>query len=131
MKKRISLGSIFLQLTGVIVFLPAIGFAQGQVRVIDKISWRTEPIKILNLRTKNKAVELGKKFSEEDDWLKGLTVTVENVSEKHISRIELDLSFPRPQGSSEEIPTYTVKLIYGRDPSDHCRFRSAEASFSR
>lgn len=118
MTKRRSSGSLFLKLLGVIVFIPAIGFAQGQERIIDKISWRTEPIKILKLRTKDKAIELGKKFSEEDDWLKGLTVTVENVSNKLISRIELNLSFPRPEGSSEEIPTYTVRMIYGREPSD-------------
>ncbi len=118
MKKRISLGSIFLKLTGVIVFLPAIGFAQGQERVIDKISWRAEPIKVVKLKTKGKPIELGKKFSEEDDWLKGLTATVQNVSNKAIARIELDLAFPRPQGSSEEIPTYMAPMVYGQDPSD-------------
>lgn len=118
MSKRRRLGSLFLKLMFLIVFLPATGFAQGQERIIDKLSWRTEPIKILKLKTKGKIIELRKKFSEEDDWLKGLTFTVENISNKAIARIELDLAFPRPEGSSEEIGTYVVPMNYGLDPSD-------------
>lgn len=118
MTSRKSLGGLFLKLTGLVIFLPSVGFSQGQERIIEKLSWRTEPIKILRLETKGKAVELDKQFVEKDDWLKGLTVTVENTSNKAISRIVLDLSFPRPKGSSEELSTYTVKMIFGRDPSD-------------
>lgn len=95
-----------------------IGFEQGPERVVDTLPWRNEPIKIVKLKTKGKAIGSGKKFAEEDDWLKGLTVTVENVSNKAISRIELGLSFPRPEGPSETIPTFSEKMIYGRDPSD-------------
>ncbi len=118
MTNRKRLAVMFLKFTGLIMFLPLGGSSQGVERIIEKVSWRTEPIKILKLETKGKAVELGKNFVEEDDWLKGLKVTVENKSNKAISRIVLDLSFPRPQGSSEEVPTYTVKMIFGRDPSD-------------
>ena len=119
MIKRKARGSLFLRLISIIIFLPALGFAQGQERLIDKESWRNEPIKILKLKTNGKAVELGKKFSEEDDWLKGLTVIVENISNKAIARIELDLTFPRPDGgSSPETAIYVVPLIYGQDPSD-------------
>lgn len=109
---------LFLKLGCAIMFLPVFGFAQAQERTIGKIPWRNEPIKIRKLKTKGKTIELDKKFFEEEDWLKGLTVIVENISDKPISRIELELSFPRPEGSSETIPTYTVKMIYGRDPSD-------------
>jgi hypothetical protein len=111
-------GKIFLKLTGVLMLLPVIGFSQRQERVIDKVSWRHEPVKIVKLKTKGKAIEPGQKFLEEDDWLKGLTATVKNISDKPVSRIELDLSFPRPEGSSEETPTFSEKMIYGRDPSD-------------
>jgi hypothetical protein len=114
----LKVSKIFLKLVGVIIFLPVLGFAQEQERTISKMSWRTEPIKVVKVKTKGKAIELGKKFMEEDDWLRGLTVTVENVSNKLISRIELSLSFPRPEGPSETIPTYSEKIIYGRDPSD-------------
>ncbi len=108
----------FLLMASVIMFLPEPGFAQGQERKIDKLSWRNEPIKILKLKTKDYPIELGKKFIEEDDWLKGLTVTVENVTSKVISRIELDLAFPRPEGFSEDVPTFVISMIYGLDPSE-------------
>lgn len=101
-----------------LLFLPVLGVGQGHERTINKVSWRTEPIKIVRLKTKGKPIELGKKFIEDDEWLQGLTVTVENVSNKLISRIELSLSFPRPEGPSQTIPTYTVGLFYGRDPAD-------------
>ena len=102
----------------VLLFLPVLGVGQGHERTINKVSWRTEPIKIVRLKIKGKPIELGKKFIEDDEWLQGLTVTVENVSNKLISRIELSLSFPRPEGPSQTIPTYTVGLFYGRDPAD-------------
>lgn len=111
------------ELITLIMFLPIIGFTQGQERMVDKISWRTEPIKIVNLKTKGKPIELGKNFVEEDDWLKGLTVTVKNVSDKVIARIEIDLAFPRPGGGTKEKPNYVVSMIYGLDPAE----ASAEA----
>jgi hypothetical protein len=98
MSNKRELASLFPTLMCLIVILPSIAFAQGQDRLIDKMSWPKEPIKILKLRTKGKAIELGKKFAEEDDWLKGLTVTVENVSDKAIARIEINLAFPQQKG---------------------------------
>jgi hypothetical protein len=108
-----------LVLMGMIWYLPIMAFAQDQERYIDRESWRTEPIKIVKLKTKGNTIELGKKFVEEDDWLKGLTVTLENISNKAIARIELDLTFPRPSGgSSPETAIYIVPMIYGQDPTD-------------
>lgn len=114
----LNLRKMFLVSIGVIMSLPAHGFAQAQERAIGKTSWRNEPVKIVKIKTKGKAVELGKKFQEEDDWLKGLTVTVENVTDKPIAQVVLELSFPRPEGPSETIPTFTESMIYGRDPSE-------------
>jgi hypothetical protein len=115
----------FLKLASVVVFLPVLGLAQEPERAttrlertISKVSWRKEPIKLVKLQTKGQTVELGKAFSEEDDWLKGLTVTVENVSDKPVAQIVLTLSFPRPAGPSETIPTFTEDISYGRDPSE-------------
>ena len=107
---------MFLKIFAVITFLSANMFAQEQERTINKMSWKDEPVKIIELKTKNKTVELDKRFSEKEDWWKGITATVKNISDKPISRIELDLSFIRPEGTSEEIPTYGVSMIYGRDP---------------
>ncbi|HKN82357.1 MAG TPA: hypothetical protein VJW17_02920 [Pyrinomonadaceae bacterium] len=111
--------SAALKVLGIwIMFSPTIVLAQAQLRIIDKTTWRSEPIRIQKLKTDGRVIELGKRFSAESEWLNDLTVTVENVSSKAIARIELNLSFPRAKSVSSEVPTYVVRLIYGLDPSD-------------
>lgn len=108
-----------LKLASLILLLQVSGFAQESERLIDKTSGRNEPIRILKLKTNGKVIELGKKFSEDDNWLLGLTATVKNVSDKAIAQIDLKLGFPRPGGgSSPETAIYTVHMIYGREPAD-------------
>jgi hypothetical protein len=82
------------------------------------ITGRSEPIRIVKLKTKVGTVELRKKFEDDDDWLKGFTATVQNVSEKAIARVVLRLDFPRPDGASETQVTYTTRVMWGRDPAD-------------
>ncbi|HVG32016.1 MAG TPA: hypothetical protein VM911_03015, partial [Pyrinomonadaceae bacterium] len=110
-------GKIILSFLGALVFLALMGFSQGQERMIDKISWQTEPVQLRKLKTKGKPIELGKKFLEQDDWLRGLSVNAVNISDKSISRIEIELSFPRTERASEELPVYVVAMIYGQEPS--------------
>lgn len=118
----LKLGRKFLMLASLVALLVLLGFSQkqeqAQERAIDKLSWRTEPIKILALKTKGKSIELNKKFLEDDDWLSGFTVNVQNVSSKPISRIEIDLSFPRPESAAaEDKPIYRLAMVYGQEPS--------------
>ena len=101
-----------------ITLLPIIVMGQTPLRIIDKASWRSEPIKIQKIKTGGKVIELGRRFPAEGDWLKGLTVTVENVSSKAIARIELILAFPRAHDPSQEAQVYVVRLMHGLDPSD-------------
>ena len=102
-----------------IAIVSIVGYSQGNDRVIDKMSWSHEPIKITKLKTKGKPIELGRSFTEEDDWLTGLTITAENTSDKAISRIEFRLRFPRNGNGlgTEEKPTYVVSMTYGLDPA--------------
>jgi hypothetical protein len=85
--------------------------------LIGKISWKAEPIKIQKLQAKGGEIEIGKKFDEDEDWLRDLKAIVKNTSNKVVTRIELQLSFPRP-AHEKESPTYVVSMIYGADPSD-------------
>src|SRR5712671_7399492 len=105
-------GSI-LKIGAVLMVLSMTGFSQKQERSIDKMSWRTEPIRIVKLTAKDRIIVLRKQFIDDDDWLKGLTVTVQNVSEKAIARIDLHLSFPRPGGGTEQKPNYSLSMAYG------------------
>lgn len=104
---------IFATLT----LFPILATAQTLPRVIDKMSWRTEPIKIENITTNGNVVELGKRFPGDKDWLKGLTIRVKNVSEKAIAHIQIDLAFPR--NVPEDVPKYYMPLLYGLDPLDY------------
>jgi hypothetical protein len=114
-----SQGAVLLRLIGIGFLLFTTTLAQESLRQIDKTTWRSEPIRIQKLRIAGgNEVEVGKKFAAEGEWLKGLTVSVENISTKAIARIELNLAFPRIQGASSEVPTYIVRMIYGLDPSD-------------
>src|ERR1700752_245156 len=110
--------AILKLLCACVMFSPLITMGQTPLRLIDKASWRSEPIRIQKLRTAGKVIDLGKRFYAEGEWLKGLTVTAENVSNKAIARIELNLAFPRSQGGSSEAPTYVVRMIFGLYPSD-------------
>src|SRR3982751_7121375 len=66
---------------------------QAQERIVKKYSWRNEPLEISKLKIKGKLVEQNKKFSEADDWLRGFTVSVKNISPKTIIYIEMNLEF--------------------------------------
>src|SRR6266571_469713 len=94
------------------------GYSQTRDRIIEKESWRSEPIKIVKLRTKGGNVEISKKFDGDDDWLRGFTVTVQNASDKAIARIVLRLDFPRAAGTPEDQATYVTRIMLGRDPAD-------------
>lgn len=93
-------------------------FSQSLQRTVDKLSWRSEPVRVQKVKANGANVELGKGFKGEKDWLNGLTVSVQNVSNKAIARIELSLAFPRAEDASPDVSTYVVRLIYGLDPSD-------------
>lgn len=107
----------FLLLACVVVCFQVSAKGQARERLIGKISWKTEPIKIQKLQAKSGEIEIGKKFVEDEDWLIDLNAIVKNTSKKVITRIELRLSFPRP-AEAKEVPTYVVSMIYGTDPSD-------------
>jgi hypothetical protein len=108
---------LLVKVLALTALMPLMTLAQSHERTIDKLSWRTEPIKIVQVKTKGKTVAIGKKFEEEDDWLTGLTVTVQNISDKAIARIELALTFTRPEGTSETVPRLRESMIFGEDPS--------------
>src|ERR1700730_13074625 len=105
-------------LIGTTMFVSSTGLAQTSQRLLDKNTWQSEPIVLEKVTANGTPVELGKGFWHDKNWLKGLTVTVKNASNQAIARIEINLSFPRPQPTSSDVPTYIVRLIYGLEPSD-------------
>lgn len=113
------LSQMFLTLISVMTLLPVLALAQKQERVMEKGSWGNEPVKIHGVQIKGKSVAIGEMVLEEDDWLDGLTVSIENTSDRVILSVEIELTFPRPGGGTEEIPIYLYRLFYlPQTPSD-------------
>lgn len=99
--------------------IPKFSFGVGQGkkedRMITKYTWRNEPLEISGIKVKGKLTKLGLKSMEDDDWLKGLIVTVKNTSNKTIVYIELNLEFPSSERSDAEPPSVD-HLMYGDYP---------------
>ena len=103
---------IFLLLTSVL--LHARGVApQNQERLLAKLSNRNEPLRIKTIKGKKGAINVGKKFLDDDEWLKGLSFNVENISEKNIIYIELELDFPK---ANDDPPPLIFSVEYGLRP---------------
>jgi hypothetical protein len=60
-----------------------------------------EPIVITDIKVNEQSVSFDTKFSANDDWMKSLTFSVKNRSDKLILLASLWLRFPRPPGSSD------------------------------
>jgi hypothetical protein len=100
------------------MFVPELHGLAGQdkEREIKKMNWPKEPVKIGKLKAKGAIIALGEKFHAEDDWLKGLTFSVKNTSEKTITYLEIELSFPRDKSAQAE-PDAHDRIMYGQYPA--------------
>ncbi|HZH89281.1 MAG TPA: hypothetical protein VEX70_01550 [Pyrinomonadaceae bacterium] len=109
---------ISLLVISVSMFAPTFhGLAwQAKEREVKKLNWPKEPVKIGKLKAKGAIIVLGGKFRAEDDWLKGLTFSVKNTSEKTITYVEIELNFPREKGAQAE-PDAHDRIIYGQYPA--------------
>lgn len=90
---------------------------QNKERLLEKGTFRKEPMRVVGMKAKGKPVESGKKFVEEDDWINSLTIRLKNVSRKPIVFFEVSLTFPadaqRPYGP---VPGYVRDIKYGKEP---------------
>jgi hypothetical protein len=73
----------------------ATGAQQSKGRVITITSLPSEPLRITGIRVRGTQIESGKEFQAGDEWLRGLAVSVTNVSNKPICFIDVALYFPR------------------------------------
>lgn len=116
--RRIMVLIISLLVISVSMFVPELHGLAGQdkEREIKKMNWPKEPVKIGKLKAKGAIIALGEKFHAEDDWLKGLTFSVKNTSEKTITYLEIELSFPRDKSAQAE-PDAHDRIMYGQYPA--------------
>lgn len=91
---------------------PASQTIQSRERVIEKINYSNEPF-IVSLKVKGKDREVGKKFAEEDDWMKGLSIRIENVHLTPIVYIVLNLNFSE---TGSQGPPMGHEIHIGQNP---------------
>jgi hypothetical protein len=89
--------------------------ALAQERKIELQAWPNAPVKIVGIKSAGKERKINSKFQEEDDdWLKGLTLKLKNVSHKNIVYIEAILQFPRREDTpTSQEPPLAIPFSYG------------------
>jgi hypothetical protein len=58
-----------------------------------------DPLRILSVKAAGKTINFNEKFAAGEDWLKGLTLRVKNISDKEIIYLHYDLDFPETTGT--------------------------------
>ena len=71
---------------------------QTKERVLKKGTFPNEPMKVIGIKVKGKAIDTDKKFVEDDDWIESLSVRLKNTSDKPVVFVELSLRFPAVEG---------------------------------
>jgi hypothetical protein len=116
MKRFIARGTLITLVGGTIVL--AVWLADSRAnsqqpdRIVVRKPWPTEPVKVVAVKTKNKAtVEIGKAFVEDDDWLNGFTVKVVNNYHKTVTVMTISMVFRRDPGDIR--PPFGWDLHFG------------------
>ena len=95
---------------------PPVQMGQQQIRKLKTRKWDKEPIKIAAVTNKHgRNIPLESGQLDDDDWLRGLTITIKNISKKDILFAELELHFLRPEGSPDDTVT-AFPLVLGTPP---------------
>ena len=68
----------------------------GGKKIIREPVLSKEPVEIVDVKFKGKAVKFGDEVDGDETWLKDVTLKVRNVSDKPITYLRLDLVFPDP-----------------------------------
>jgi len=68
------------------------------------------PVQIVSIKLNGSDVALGQKIKGDDNWLKGVSFTVKNISDKPIAYVAIGLRFEPPPGSARVV---VFTLSYG------------------
>jgi len=70
---------------------------QTQERVMKKMNTPNEPLAIFNLQVDGKPISFDEKFAAGEDWVKGVSFDIKNISGKVITHFVIGLRLPAPQ----------------------------------
>jgi hypothetical protein len=91
-------------------------WGQPEKKVISHSKWKTEPVKFVKVKAAGKAVGFKEEFDSDDEWMRGLVVTLKNTSNRNIAYINLYLQFPETGTGGPEGYIMSFKLEYGKYP---------------
>ena len=75
--------------------------------------WPGEPVQIIALKVPDQKVDFGSRFQAGDDWLRALTISVKNVSDKTVCWINIAIDI----NSESHEQAIRERLLFGRWPS--------------
>jgi uncharacterized surface protein with fasciclin (FAS1) repeats len=85
-------------------------------RVVTVNSWPNEPVKIVAVKLRGgEQINSGVAFQAVEDWVRGLTLTVTNVSQKPVCFIHVQLLLPRPPDDAAVRPASDA-LMFSCNP---------------
>ncbi|MGI8640772.1 MAG: hypothetical protein ACR2MG_12610 [Pyrinomonadaceae bacterium] len=83
-------------------------------KILKKGNGFDPPMTITLVKSKLGVIETDKNFVANEDWLKGLVISVLNNSEKPITHVSISIRFPRPKG--DDRLDFVSPINYGETP---------------
>jgi hypothetical protein len=71
------------------------------------------PVEVVAIRLNGKEIVPGEKIKGDDDWLRGISFTVKNISDQPIAYVNIGFKFPQPNGFVVYSLPYGVSLVQG------------------
>ncbi len=95
--------------------------SQKADRFLEKRSDFYPPVEIVMAKTKKGGLKINQKFIGDDEWLKGLTLSVSNNSGNTVTSMIIDLHFPRFEDQNQKLPRiyqlpFTEEIWFGQNP---------------
>lgn len=88
---------------------------QDQDRVVRDMQNKDCPVRIRLIKTKKRNITMNREFSDEDDWLQGLSLRAVNRSEKTVTYIGVRLRFRKTKDQTPGMPA-SFPFDYGFSP---------------
>lgn len=88
---------------------------QNQDRIVRDMQNKDCPVRIRLIKTKKRAITMNREFSDQDDWLQGLSLRAVNRSNKTVTYIGVRLMFYKTKDQTPGMPA-SFPLDHGLDP---------------
>jgi hypothetical protein len=92
------------------------GARQGGEKLLRLSSSPDMPIQIMKVKNKKRDLPLGKKFEDDDEWLRGFTITVRNDSGRDITYLGFAVLFPADTNQAASEFSYTFDFMLWVSP---------------